>query len=110
MKLPNGDRAVVSSEKLLDYCLSTAHPRGRHKARLFAARTGISVADAGLLKAALLDAAAEMEAVARQRNAYGQLYEIRFPFAGPGGACQVLSVWLVAESDGIPRLVTAYPV
>lgn len=37
MKLPNGDRAVVDIVKLTDYCLSTTHPRGRHKARVFAA-------------------------------------------------------------------------
>ena len=35
MKLPNADRAVVEIEKLRDYCLSSSHPRGRHKARVF---------------------------------------------------------------------------
>lgn len=38
MKLPNADRAVVGLAKLRDYCLSPTHPRGRHKARVFAVR------------------------------------------------------------------------
>ena len=57
MTLPNADRAMVEDAKLLDYCLSTTHPRGRHKARLFAAALGITSSEAALLKAALLAAA-----------------------------------------------------
>jgi hypothetical protein len=33
-RLPNTDRLVLDVRKLEDYCLSTAHPRGRHKARV----------------------------------------------------------------------------
>lgn len=36
MKLPNGDRAVISMGKLRGYCLNPEHPSGRHKARVFA--------------------------------------------------------------------------
>ncbi len=42
MKLPNSDRAVVDIAKLRDYCLNPAHPRGRHKARVFAAALGLT--------------------------------------------------------------------
>ncbi len=52
MRLPNGDRAVVEDAKLLDYCLSPSHPRGRHKARVFAAALGITAAEVALLKGA----------------------------------------------------------
>jgi hypothetical protein len=45
MKLPNGDRAIVDLEKLRAYCLNPQHPRGRHKARVFAS-FGIREADA----------------------------------------------------------------
>lgn len=34
--MPNADRAVVELRKLTGYCLSFAHPRGRHKAQVFA--------------------------------------------------------------------------
>ncbi len=42
MKLPNGERAVVDIIKLQDYCLNPAHPRGQHKARVFAAALGLT--------------------------------------------------------------------
>ena len=45
MRLPNGDKAVVDPRKLPDYCLSPAHPIGKHKARLFEAATGITLTD-----------------------------------------------------------------
>ena len=35
VKLPSGDPAVVSQEKLVGYLLSPFHPMGRHKARFF---------------------------------------------------------------------------
>lgn len=58
MRLPGGERAVVELAKLTDYCLDQTHPRGRHKARVFAARVGFTRAEAGLLRAELLRAAA----------------------------------------------------
>ena len=61
MKLPNGERAVVEIEKLRSYCLNPHHPRGRHKARVFAS-VGIRDGDAGELREALLRAALQAEA------------------------------------------------
>ena len=37
MMLPNGANAVIDIAKLRSYCLSTDHPRGRNKVRVFAA-------------------------------------------------------------------------
>ncbi|WP_200235400.1 DUF6883 domain-containing protein [Thiohalocapsa halophila] len=45
MKLPNANQAVVDLEKLRGYCLNPAHPRGRHKARVFAAALGITAGE-----------------------------------------------------------------
>jgi hypothetical protein len=42
MKVPNAERAIVEIEKLRDYCLSESHPRGKHKARVFASVLGIT--------------------------------------------------------------------
>ena len=74
MRLPNGDRAVVEIEKLRDYCLSAAHPRGRHKARVFAATLGLTADHAEQRRAALLDAARNGEATAAEEDSYGQRY------------------------------------
>jgi hypothetical protein len=57
MKLPGGADAVVDIAKLRDYCLSPVHPRGRHKARVFAAVLGLTQADADFLREELLSAA-----------------------------------------------------
>jgi hypothetical protein len=40
MNLPGGGDAIVDIAKLRDYCLDSRHPRGRHKARVFAATLG----------------------------------------------------------------------
>jgi hypothetical protein len=56
-KLPNAEKAVVEVRKLRDYCLSPEHPRGKHKARVFASALGLTREDAGVLREALLSAA-----------------------------------------------------
>jgi hypothetical protein len=40
VRLPNGENAVADIEKLRGYCLSAAHPEGRHKARVVPGRFG----------------------------------------------------------------------
>jgi hypothetical protein len=72
MKLPNPDRAVVEIEKLRDYCLSSSHPRGRHKARVFVTALGITTDDAEELKRAILSAVTTEEATPTERDEYGQ--------------------------------------
>jgi uncharacterized protein DUF6883 len=42
MKLPGSENAVADIAKLRDYCLNPSHPRGRHKARNFAALAGLT--------------------------------------------------------------------
>jgi hypothetical protein len=65
VKLPKGDRAVVSDDKLVRYCLDQTHPRGKHKARVFAEALGMTLADAMTLRTTLLHAAALCEAALR---------------------------------------------
>ena len=111
MKLPNGDRAIVDDAKLVNYCLSTTHPRGRHKARLFEAAFGFTSHNAMVLRSLLLEAArSEDTAVATKQSFFGQLYELRFRCRGPIATGDLLSVWIVLNSEKFPRLVTCYPV
>ncbi|KHE91343.1 MAG: hypothetical protein K8F52_10460 [Candidatus Scalindua rubra] len=42
MKIPNAEYAVVDIRKLCDYCLSSIHDEGKHKARLFKSTLGIT--------------------------------------------------------------------
>jgi hypothetical protein len=108
MKLPNGDRAVVEIKKLRDYCLDPKHPRGQHKARVFASAIGLSQHDAAQLQSALLAAAVSNNAVQGQQDAYGSRYMIDFVMKGPKGEATVRSRWIVREGEDFPRFTTCY--
>lgn len=71
MKLPGGDKAVVDPEKLIAYCLNPEHPRGKHKARVFANTTGFTVYNAEELRAALLAEAATRNAQRTSSDSFG---------------------------------------
>ena len=77
VKLPNPENAVVETRKLRDYCLSPEHPRGRHKARVFASALGLTVDDSQELRRALLAAALSEEALVAEEDQYGQRYMAR---------------------------------
>lgn len=108
MKLPNGHLAVVAEEKLTGYLLNLQHPHGRTHASLFRALLEIEASSAERLRAALLEAALNGEAVAGKASNYGQKYEIRFPMSSRHGTYNVLSVWIIVRDEEVPRLVTAY--
>ena len=108
MHLPNPLRAHVPIAKLVDYCLNPDHPRGRHKARVFAATLGISAADAEQLRNALLAAAAAGDAVATESDAYGQRFVLDFQMDGPAGQAVVRSLWIVRTGEDFASLTSCY--
>ena len=108
MVIPNAHRAVVDMAKLLDYCLSSTHPRGRHKARVFAATLGLTAEHASHLREALLDAARERDAVPTERDDYGQRYMVDFMMRGPSGRARIRSTWIVRCGEDFPRLTSCY--
>ena len=107
MKLPGGDRAIVDIAKLRDYCLNPAHPRGRHKARLFASVLGLTQDDAEFLREQLLRAAREGNATATHRDEFGERYQIDFELTR-GRRATIRSAWIVLRSERIPRLTTCF--
>jgi hypothetical protein len=108
MKIPGGERAVVDIAKLRDYCLNEQHPRGRHKARVFASVLGFTAADADVLRQALLKAALEAEALQGERDDYGQRYVVELNVRGPQGRATVRSSWIVLHGEDFPRLTSCY--
>ena len=108
MRIPNGDAAIVDDEKITEYLLNPAHPVGGPKARLFKALLGLDLTNAHLLKAALLSAARNVDAIAGKSSPFGQKYELRFQMTGPRGPYTILSIWIVPVGHVEPRLVTAY--
>jgi hypothetical protein len=107
MKLPNGERAIVDGRKLLGYCLSTDHPRGRNKARVFAS-VGIRQEDAEELKNALLAAARTIEARSGIASSYGDRYIVDFDLIREGKTVMVRSTWIVRIGEELPRLTSCY--
>jgi hypothetical protein len=108
MKLPNGDHAVVDMRKLRDYCLSTRHPRGRHKARVFSSVLGIDENDAEFLRDAPLDAAMDSEILQGRADLYGQRYILEFEIRGPGGNRKSTQFLDNRSDESFPRLTSCY--
>jgi Rhodopirellula transposase DDE domain len=108
MLLPNGEQAVVDLSKLSDYCLNQEHPRGQHKARVFASSLGLTAVDGELLRAALLTAALDHEARPTFADRYGQRYVVNFMMEGPAGEVLVRSCWIIRAAEDFPRLTSCY--
>jgi uncharacterized protein DUF6883 len=109
MKLPNVEAAIVDRTKVYDYLLSSIHPIGRFKAVFFGAL--------GYTQGRWEDLARDLRVLAQsgdvrlgERNAYGQKYIVRGNLTGPSGRSgNVVTVWIVLNSEDVPRFVTAHP-
>ena len=108
MKLPNSHKAVVDIVKIRDYCLSSSHPRGKYKARVFSAALGLTDKDAEILKAAILKAAHNNDAVATEKDDYGQRYVLDFTMNELAGSASIRSSWIVRTGEDFPRLTSCY--
>lgn len=108
MKLPNGDRAIVSDTKLYKYMLNPRHPEGGKHAYLFKLLLGITSDNAEELRAALIRAAGTLETAPGKASPFGQKFEILFTMNGARGTYNVLSVWFIGSDEDLPHLVTAY--
>lgn len=109
MKLPNGSRAVVDIEKLRDYCLSTVHPEGRHKARVFLSTLGITSEDAGEFREILISEAARSDEISMTgADKYGCRYSFDLIITWGSREAQVRSAWIIKSGEDVPRLVSCY--
>ncbi len=110
MKLPNAERAIVDGAKVSDYLLNVAHPDNGGKARFFT-HLGFARSDPATLEAALR-ALAVAEDVGRQADSpHGRKFVIDGAIQGPNGRSAVVrTIWIIDAGQGVPRLVTAYPV
>lgn len=108
MGLPNAERAEVDPRKLIDYCLSPAHPVDKHKAAVFRAALGLTAADAGGLRDQLLRAAVSGHAVPGAADEYGQRFTVDFEASTAVGTATVRSAWIVRADEDFPRLTTCY--
>lgn len=105
--MPGGEAATVHPQKLTDYCLNTEHPRGKHKARVFAA-LAFTAENADELRAALLRAAASGDAQPSVSDQYGDRYVLEFEIEGHQAAGIVRSTWIVRRREKVPRLTSCF--
>ena len=110
MKLSNAENAIVDIRKLRDYCLSSEHPRGRHKAHLFSAALGFTADRAEQLQSALLEAVRTADAISVGKDDYGHRYALDSRIQGPTGTATVRSLWMIHRGENFPRLITCYVV
>lgn len=108
MRLPRGSSAIVDTDKLTGYCLNPEHPRGKHKARVFASALGLTAAHAEMLRSALLEAAASVDVQPTITDQFGERYVLEFQMRGPTGAAVVVSTWIVLRGEQRPRLTTCF--
>ena len=94
--------------KLRDYCLSPEHPRGRHKARVFAFALGLTVEDSEEFRRALLSAAVSGGAVPAEEDEYGQRHMLDFQMSTEIGSATVRSGWIVRSGEDFPRFTSCW--
>jgi len=108
--LPGAAAAVIDPAKLRDYCLDLAHPRGRHKARVFNRALGLAQTDAEWLRAAILSALPTTSAMADGADRHGERWRVDLALTRGDRTAIVRTLWLIRESGGPPRLVTCFVV
>lgn len=108
MKIPNAERAIVDVEKLRDYCLNETHPRGKHKARVFAAKLGLTIEHVNQLREKLFFIVINQDAVLDEGDEYGQRYIIDFSMNHENKEAVVRSSWIIRSNEDYPRLTSCY--
>jgi len=101
---------LVDPAKLRNYVLSDGHARGRHKARVFRSRLGLSARDTPMLRTALLNAARDLQdqLLLGDVDAHGQRYVLDFPVTTEAGTTTVRSAWIVLAGEDVLRFLTCY--
>ena len=107
--VPDKEGAFIDRRKLYGYLLSTKHPVGQAKARVFAG-CGYHAEDADRLAEELKRLLVEGHLVAVVESSYGPKYIVEGTIrCAHGGLLTLRTVWIRETDDAAPRFVTAYP-
>jgi hypothetical protein len=108
VKLPNADRAIIKTEKLLNYILSTDHPEGKFKAAFFR-KFGYQSSNWESLEKDFRKLILSHHTADVETAEYGTKYVVEGSLASPSGeTIQVVTVWVILKGENVPRFVTAY--
>lgn len=107
-RLPNAEKAIIETEKLRGYILSSAHPVGRFKAAFFR-RLGYSAENWEVFARSLRNLILTQEAREAEESQYGKKFVVEGNLAGPsGGTVQIVTVWIILKDEEAPIFITAY--
>jgi hypothetical protein len=106
--LPNAEGAIIELTKLRDYCLSSRHPRGRHKARRFQDLLGLTANEADWLKQKLLAGVAIQPAEKQETDSFGSRWRVDVPLRRQGKSVVGRTGWILRTGDKEPRLITCW--
>lgn len=106
--LPNAQNAIIELTKLRDYCLSSEHPRGRHKARVFREALGVSVDDAEWLRQKLYEGIQSHSAEKQEIDSFGDRWRVDLPLTRQTKSVVVRTGWIIKTGEQFPRLITCW--
>jgi len=107
-RLPHADQAILDIRKIEDYCLSPAHPRGRHKFRVFREALNVGRGDAAWLRSVLLEGVREGEASLLATDAWGSRWRVDVSVRRHEKNAVVRTVWIMRTGEKAPRFVTGW--
>ena len=108
MKIPNAEHAVVDLRKLEDYCLNPEHPRGKHKAHVFASALRLTAADAAVLREELLARVQTEECEEGGSDEFGRRYVLDFSYRKGDNEAMIRSTWIIKATEDFPRLTSCF--
>lgn len=107
MKLPNGDKAEISMQKLLGYCLNPNHASGKHKAKVFASALGITADKVEILNELIQKAAIEGEVIQQSTTEFGRQFKVDWILPERQNI-KLRTIWEISNLNSNPRLISAF--
>jgi hypothetical protein len=104
VRLPNAENAIVETKKLTDYCLNLNHPRGRHQARVFKAKLGITADNADFLRDIILENVLTAAAEELEKDRFGLRFVVEFPVGTILGDPRLMTAWIILDGESNLRL------
>jgi len=109
MKLPNANKAYVSSEKITLYLLNRFNRAAAGKVAFFES-FGFSIERKDIFENALIRHCRDNTVIMSNSNEYGVKYSVDGELVTPDGRNPLVrTVWIIEEQKAAPRLITAHP-
>lgn len=106
--LLNADKAVISPDKLKNYCLDMTHEKGGHKAFVFDKVLGYNQSNVDELMEKIAEGVKANSGKPALLDKYGQRHTVDMKITGPTGRTALVRTgWIYDPGSLIPRLTTA---